>query len=107
MQLNEVNNLSYVEKKLSTYDLLNFVIARDNDFILATGDNRLKKYSEKNGVKVLRTLKIIRLMKDNNIISCKKAIHACNLLKECSRTRIPQMDIDNLINELEEDSVMI
>ena len=45
-------------------------------------------------------------MKDNNIISCKKAIHACNLLKECSRTRIPQMDIDNLINELE-DSVMI
>lgn len=107
MQLNEVNNLSYVEKKLSTYDLLNFIIARDNDFILATGDNRLKKYSEKNGVKVLRTLKIIRLMKDNNIISCKKAIHACNLLKECSRTRIPQMDIDNLINELEEDSVMI
>ena len=107
MQLNEVNNLSYIEKKLSTYDLLNFVIARDNDFILATGDNRLKKYSEKNGVKVLRTLKIIRLMKDNNIISCKKAIHACNLLKECSRTRIPQMDIDNLINELEEDSVMI
>lgn len=107
MQLNEVNNLSYIEKKLSTYDLLNFVIARDNDFILATGDNRLKKYSEKNGVKVLRTLKIIRLMKDNNIISCKKAIHACNLLKECSKTRIPQMDIDNLINELEEDSVMI
>ena len=106
MQLNEVNNLSYVEKKLSTYDLLNFVIARDNDFILATGDNRLKKYSKKNGVKVLRTLKIIRLMKDNNIISCKKAIHACNLLKECFRTRIPQMDIDNLINELE-DSVMI
>ncbi len=107
MQLNEVNNLSYIEKKLSTYDLLNFVIARDNDFILATGDNRLKKYSEKNGVKVLRTLKIIRLMKDNNIISCKKAIHSCNLLKECSKTRIPQMDIDNLINELEEDSVTI
>ena len=35
-QLMEVNNLSYKEKKLSTYDLLNFVIARDNNCILAT-----------------------------------------------------------------------
>lgn len=40
-QLIEVNKLSYTEKKLSTYDLLNFVIARDNNCILATGDNRL------------------------------------------------------------------
>ena len=66
-QLIEVNNLSYTEKKLSTYDLLNFVIARDNNCILATGDNRLKNYSENNGVEVFRTLKIIKLMKDNNI----------------------------------------
>ena len=80
-QLIEVNNLSYTEKKLSTYDLLNFVIARDNNCILATGDNRLKNYSENNGVEVLRTLKIIKLMKDNNIISCRKAIDACDLLK--------------------------
>ena len=56
-QLIEVNKLSYTEKKLSTYDLLNFVIARDNNCILATGDNRLKNYSENNGIEVLRTLK--------------------------------------------------
>ena len=56
-QLIEVNKLSYIEKKLSTYDLLNFVIARDNNCILATGDNRLKNYSENNGIEVLRTLK--------------------------------------------------
>ena len=56
-QLIEVNKLSYIEKKLSTYDLLNFVIARDNNCILATGDNRLKKYSENNGIEVLTTLK--------------------------------------------------
>lgn len=104
-QLIEVNNLSYTEKKLSTYDLLNFVIVRDNNCILATGDNRLKIYSENNGVKVFRTLKIIKLMKDNNIISCKKAIDACNLLKQCSTTRIPKTDINNLIDELEKDSV--
>lgn len=106
-QLMEVNNLSYTEKKLSTYDLLNFVIARDNNCILATGDNKLKNYSENNGVEVLRILKIIKLMKDNNIISCKNAIDACNLLKQCHTTRIPEIDINNLINELEKDSVTI
>ncbi len=106
-QLIEVNNLSYTEKKLSTYDLLNFVIVRDNNCILATGDNRLKIYSENNGVKVFRTLKIIKLMKDNNIISCRKAIDACNLLKQCPNTRIPKTDINNLIDELEKDSVTV
>lgn len=104
-QLIEVNRLSYTEKKLSTYDLLNFVIARDNNCILATGDNRLKNYSENNGIEVFRTLKIIKLMKDNNIISCRKAIDACDLLKKCSTTRIPEENINNLINELEKDSV--
>ena len=92
-QLIEVNKLSYIEKKLSTYDLLNFVIARDNNCILATGDNRLKNYSENNGVEVLRTLKIIKLMKDNNIISYRKAINACKLLKQCPTTRIPEIYI--------------
>ena len=106
-QLIEVNNLSYTEKKLSTYDLLSFVIARDNNCILATGDNRLKNYSENNSIEVFRTLKIIKLMKDNNIISCQKAIDACNLLKQCPTTRIPETDINNLINELEKDSVTI
>ena len=106
-QLIEVNKLNYIEKKLSTYDLLNFVIARDNNCILATGDNRLKKYSENNGIEVLRTLKIIKLMKDNNIISYRKAINACNLLKQCPSTRIPEIYINNLINELEKDSITV
>lgn len=106
-QLIEVNNLSYAEKKLSTYDLLNFVVARDNNCILATGDNRLKNYSENNGVEVLRTLKIIKLMKENNIISYRKAIDACNLLKQCTSTRIPELDINILLKELEKDSVSV
>lgn len=105
-QLIEVNALNYIEKKLSIYDLLNFVIARDNNCILATGDNKLKIYSERNGIEVIRTLKIIKLMKDNNIISCRKAINACNLLKHNSTTRIPKDSIDNLINELENDLVI-
>lgn len=106
-QLMEVNNLSYIENKLSMYDLLNFVIARDNNCILATGDNRLKNYSESNGIEVIRTLKIIKLMTENNIITCKKAINACKLLKTHPSTRIPHDDINDLIKELENDSVVV
>jgi len=106
-QLIEVMNLSFTERKLSPQDLLNYVIAKDNNFILATGDNRLKKYSESNGVEVFRTLKIIKLMKENNIISLKMAIDACKLLKQYPYTRIPEEDIDNLIKELEKDSVLV
>lgn len=106
-QLVEVSNLSVTEKKLSANDLLNYVIARDNNCILATGDNKLKNYSENNGVEVFRTLKIIKLMKEHNVISCRKALEACYLLKQCSNTRIPEIDINNLIEELEKDSVKV
>ena len=106
-QLIEVSNLSVIEKKLSTYDLLNYVIARDNKYILATGDNRLKNYSENNGIEVFRTLKIIKLMKGHNVISCRKAVDACYSLKQCSTTRIPEEDINNLIEEFEKDSATV
>lgn len=101
----EATKLNMIEKKLSLYDILNFLIARDNDCILATGDNRLKKYSEKNGVEVYRTLKIIKLMVEKNIINYETAIKACNLLKDCPTTRIPQNEIDNLINMLEKNVI--
>lgn len=105
VQLVEINALSLEEKKLSIYDLLNYVIARDNNAILATGDNRLKIYSEKNGVTVYRTLKLIKLMYEKNVISYEKAIDGCNMLKKCSTTRIPRNDIDNLIKDLKEDLI--
>ena len=43
MELLEASYLSIVEKKLSIFDLINFIICRDNNYILATGDNRLKE----------------------------------------------------------------
>ena len=104
-QLMEVNRLTNIEKKLSVYDLINYVIAKDNNYILATGDNRLKIFSEKNGVEVLRVLKIIELMKEYKIISSKKAIMACILLMDCSTTRIPEININNLMTELEKEKV--
>ena len=91
---------------LSPYDIINFIIARNNNAILATGDQKLKDYSEKNGIEVIRTLKIIRLMKDKGIITNKEAINACKVLKENPNTRIPITDIDSTIKEFEKDSVM-
>lgn len=100
MELLEASYLSIVEKKLSIFDLLNFIICRDNNYILATGDNQLKEYSESHNIEVIRTLKIIKDMYNSKIISNKKSIDACNKLKESSKTRIPIKEIDNLINYL-------
>lgn len=100
-QLQEVNKLFSEEKVLSQYDLINYIIARDNNCILATGDNRLKKYSEENGVEVIRTLKIIELMAYKSIISEKDAINACINLRDNKYTRIPEANINELINKLQ------
>lgn len=104
-ELLEVTKLSLTEKKLSTYDLLNYVIAKNNNAILATGDNRLKLFSESKGVEVIRTLKIIELMVEHNSISKDKAIRACELLLKSPKTRIPKNDINNLLEKLKKDLV--
>ena len=106
-QLIEVSTLASKESKLSIYDVINYILARDNDGGLATGDYRLRKYSLENGVKVIRTLKIIRLLKEKNIISCRETIKACILLKKCKKTRIPEEDINNLIEEFKTELVIV
>lgn len=98
----------YLEyKRLSFYDVINFLIARDNNFILASGDNALKKFAEKNNVETIRTLKIIKLLVKKNIISIDKAIKGCNKLLETDKTRIPKEDITLLIKELEKELITI
>lgn len=104
-QINEIFEISKKIHSLSKYDIVNYILARDNDALLATGDNKLKKYSEKNGVEVIRTLKIIKLMKNKEIISVDEAIKACILLKENNSTRIPIEDINNMIIDLKKDTV--
>ena len=100
-QLLESIEITRQKHSLSSYDAINYVVAKDNKCILATGDKALKKYSEEHGIEVIRTLKIIKLMEKYNIISSRKAVKACKLLKENISTRIPLKDIDNLIKEME------
>ena len=106
-EIDEIFKISKEVSGLSPYDIINFIIARNNSAILATGDKKLKDYSEANGIKVIRTLKIIKLMKENNIITTKEAINSCLSLKEHNNTRIPSADIDNVIKEFEKDSVKV
>lgn len=102
-QITEIFNILQNVRGLSQYDIINYIIARDNDAILATGDRKLNEFSTKNGVEVIRTLKIIKLMKDNEIITIGNAIDACIRLKNEKRTRIPIDDINNMIDEFEKD----
>lgn len=100
-QILEISIISSEKKKLSPQDIINYVIARDNNCILATGDNRLKNYAENNNIEVIRTLKIIELMNLKNIITKNETIKACKLLLQHENTRIPKEDILNFIEELE------
>lgn len=104
-EIDEIFKISQETHRLSPYDIINFIIARNNNAILATGDKKLKDYSETNGIEVIRTLKIIKLMKEKNVITPKEAIDACTKLKENNNTRIPSADIDNTIKDFEKDSV--
>lgn len=104
-QITEIFQISQKVNGLSQYDIINYIIARDNNAILATGDNKLKIFSENNGIDVIRTLKIIKLMETNKIISKDEAIEACTLLKENKSTRIPKDNIEDLINEFKKDIV--
>lgn len=105
-QILEIANFYGTNSSLSKYDYVNFIVARDNNGILATGDNKLKLYAEQNGVEVIRTLKIIRLMLKKSIISSSEAINACVNLKNDKHTRIPIQDIDNLIEELKKNLML-
>ena len=103
--INRFKTISAKVNGLSQYDIINYIIARDNNAILATGDNKLKIFSENNGIDVIRTLKIIKLIETNKIISKDEAIEACTLLKENKSTRIPKDNIEDLINEFKKDIV--
>ena len=100
-------NISEKERRLSICDCLNYVIAKDNNCILATGDNKLKVFATSNGVQVIRTLKIIKLLSQNNILSNDETIMACENLINNKNTRIPLSDIEDLITELKRDLVTV
>lgn len=102
-QLMEISNLSKNIKQLSPYDLINYIIARDNNYILATGDDHLKRFAEGNNVPVIRTLKIIELMREKGVISYEEEIEAYELLLKNDNTRIPKNLILEKLNKIQKE----
>ena len=101
-ELEEVMKLMLEHRKLSFYDLANYVSARTHNGVLATGDERLKKFAEENGVEVIRTLKIIEYLYNCKIIENEKFIKSLELLKNNDKTRIPKEEIEKLENKYRE-----
>lgn len=99
-ELVEASILSMKQTKLTIQDIINFILARNNDYILATGDKDLKEFSENSGVKVIRTLKIIELLYNNRIITYSEAVNGLCSLKDNQKTRIPIQHIDDMINKI-------
>lgn len=89
--------LSNVKRKISHFDFLNFVVARNRGYILATGDKRLRDFALLHNVEVIRTLTIIKFMYENKIITKKKSLNACNILIKNNNTFIPKEEINKLI----------
>jgi hypothetical protein len=99
-ELIEVAEISKIETALSTYDILNFVLAKNHDGIIATGDRRLKNFADDNKVKVIRTIRIIELLAENNIISEKDELDSYVLLLNDDKTRLPISELEKKIKEI-------
>lgn len=96
-QLYEMNAISKTTTGLSTDDIISFIIARDNNCILVTGDKKLKKYAIENGVEVFGVIKILDLMLENKLISNEQMTVGSLKLSE-SNSRLPKEELLKRVN---------
>lgn len=93
----DINRIIEIQKdnpKLSVYDCINFVISKKYNALLATGDKRLREYALKEGVEVIRTIYIIKMLYEKEVIMKKQLIAAFENLLKSKKCRIPKEDIE-------------
>ena len=71
------------------------------DCPLLTGDRKLRKEAEDQGVEVHGTIWVIRGLVDNELIDSRKGIHLLETLKRVNSS-LPAVEIDNLIRQYKE-----
>jgi rRNA-processing protein FCF1 len=82
----EVYNLAERHRNIAVNDLFAFVAAKKEGFLLLTGDERLRKLAEGNGITVHGTLWVLDQMVEIEILNREKAIWAlCTMLEKGSR----------------------
>lgn len=101
-QIGEVVSITSRNNKISTYDAINLVLARDYNFTLVTGDQKLKDEAIKYNIKCIGTLGLIKKLIEINKISVVEAIIGLEKLKSSPDRRIPHQLIDKLVVELKE-----
>jgi predicted nucleic acid-binding protein len=104
-QILQALELSTNERGLSIYDCINFVLARDEETLLLTGDRRLRNYAEKQGVTVKGTIWIIDKMIEENQIDRCTAKKAYERLLYHENTRLPSEELQKRIKKLEEELI--
>lgn len=93
----DINRIIEIQKdnpKLSVYDCINFVISKKYNALLATGDKRLREYALKEGVEVIRTIYIIKMLYEKEVIMKKQLIVALKNLLKSKKCIIPKEDIE-------------
>ena len=96
----EINSIQRTHTALSIYDILNFLLARKEDGILATRDKALIKFSNANNVSTIDTLEIIKMMYNSNTITKTEVELALNKLVSSNKTNLPVEDKEKFLRDL-------
>ncbi|MDD4036183.1 MAG: hypothetical protein PHS45_02545 [Bacilli bacterium] len=101
----EISNFSAIYYHLSMPDIINFVLANNNNYILATGDKQLRLLAIENNIEVIGVIRIIDLLENNNLITKEKKYESLNKLKKHPKTRLPEEELNKRLEEIEKDLV--
>ena len=88
-------------KKISFYDALCFVLAKERKMILVTGDQNLINFAKQENIQCIGTLKLIEILVENNLLNIEESIQSLINLKLDSNRRIPHKLIDQIIQKMQ------
>ena len=104
-EITEAFNLSKTKKNISYYDALNLIVASKRKMILVTGDQLLIKNAREFGVTCFGTIKLFKLLLENNYINITECETSLRKLKEDKKRRIPEKLIDMFLEELNKEKI--
>ena len=88
-------------KKISFYDALCFVLAKERKMILVTGDQNLINFAKQENIQCIGTLKLIEILVENNLLNIEESIQSLIKLKLDSNRRLPHKLIDQIIQKMQ------
>lgn len=90
-QVQDLARLAASERKLSTQDLSAFILARDDELVLLTGEKALRAYAEAAGVEVHGTIWVLDELITAQALAPEEAADALERMMDAGR-RLPPPD---------------